>query len=190
MWNEDINNNLASIAEPSSRLVAHLQSRQEKKDAAKTKQKTPEVAQQIPPWIGAILPALAQAILVPTSQLAQQPSEPAASSPPDGVEGDDDKNLLIYCDWLAKKGFFSASGVEEVRKKLSAAGFGFDSLKTMTFGQFQALDIGEGSMERIKKHRKAWIRYRSDRTGGQNDRSDTDSTPDTLDIEEIDLSEV
>ena len=99
-------------------------------------------------------------------------------------------NLVIYCDWLAKKGFFSASGVEEVRKKLAAAGFGFNSLKTMTFGQFQALDIGEGWMERIKRYRKAWIRHINEMTGAQTDGSDARSTSDTPDIDEIDLSEV
>ena len=80
-----------------------------------------------------------------------QAVEPPASSPPQINGNDDDDDLCAYFDWLKSRHEFDGTGLMDVQKKLSSAGYEFRSLKEMEMANFKAISIGKGWVARIRR---------------------------------------
>jgi hypothetical protein len=83
-------------------------------------------------------------------------SAPLQSSPPGSVAGDDDKNTVLYLDWLIKEIPNKKRVLEMAKSALDDEGWGYSDLKTISDAQWKEMGVPDGIVSKIRKHWKAW----------------------------------
>lgn len=88
-------------------------------------------------------------------KLIQRDPEPASSPP--HIEGDEDALLSKYIDWLITKRPAQEMQLDRARDALEREGWGFfDLRRKITDEDWQAMKIGNGTVQTIKKRLKEW----------------------------------
>ena len=84
-----------------------------------------------------------------------QLQEVTRSSPPER-EGDDDKNMTLYIEWLERKYPVQSFELGICGQKLASHGWGYSDLREITDDGWQRMDINGGFVKKIRKHIKDW----------------------------------
>ncbi|KAK5081417.1 hypothetical protein PMZ80_011163 [Knufia obscura] len=148
-WSEGINAGNASLKNPPDALFQSLMYRRLKKTLHRQKKKAK---------VDDELPKNAPFVINFGTSPGRIQAEELRSSPPT-QEGHDFDNVQEYLVWLVKQGLVFPEHAEFARVGLRDQGFGFNSLREVSDGDWLEMGVKKGAMLAIRRNQKVWQQY-------------------------------